>query len=181
MARLQKILIPLQYIHICILLYSWFSHLFKTVNNFTSFTLYHLFLFLLHIVEIRHIGALARHWGAYSIKVRLCSEAIPYLGTTFYVSGVVNTISQIICNPLSPAYQLLNHPEHVTATGMARLFASLKKNILSLRSPNSLPSPLSSFPYVTIFRCPRRLVFDTESDSVGGWTSLAKSCHVDPL
>ena len=74
-------------------------------------------------------------------------------GTTFSVSGVLSTDAQIVCNPLSPSYRLLNDPEPLMAMSMARLFAALKKSIQSLTSSDlSLPPP-SSFPFLTTFRC----------------------------
>eukprot|EP00475_Leptophrys_vorax_P035082 TRINITY_DN5741_c0_g1_i5.p1 TRINITY_DN5741_c0_g1~~TRINITY_DN5741_c0_g1_i5.p1 ORF type:complete len:528 (+),score=101.91 TRINITY_DN5741_c0_g1_i5:24-1607(+) len=74
-------------------------------------------------------------------------------GTAFSVSGILNTERQIICEPLSPTYQLLCHQDFVFAGKIARLFASLRKNLEVLRLKEStgfLRS--SSFPYLSSFR-----------------------------
>jgi hypothetical protein len=73
-------------------------------------------------------------------------------GTAFSVSGIVNTDSQIICDPLSPTYQLLCNPDFVTSQKIAKLFASLKRSLEILQShdPNGF-LPASQFPYITCF------------------------------
>ena len=71
-------------------------------------------------------------------------------GTAFSVNGIVNTDSQIICEPLCPTYQLLRDQDFFVSTNLAKLFASLRKNLLNLQS--TLKFPLAShFPFFSSF------------------------------
>ncbi len=73
-------------------------------------------------------------------------------GTAFSVSGIVNTDRQIICDPLSPTYQLLCNPDFVVAEKMAKLFASLQKSLEVLREQGLAGLlPTSPFPHVSSF------------------------------
>ena len=70
-------------------------------------------------------------------------------GTAFSVSGIVNTDTQIICDPLSPTYQLLCNQDFVIAGNIARLFSSLRKSLGILRVIEFLRA--SPFPYLSSF------------------------------
>jgi len=73
-------------------------------------------------------------------------------GTAFSVSGIVNTERQVICDPLSPTYQLLCNQDFVFAGKIARLFASLRKNLQTLHWKETTGfSQASSFPYLSSF------------------------------
>lgn len=72
-------------------------------------------------------------------------------GTAFSVSGIVNTNSRIICDPLSPTYQLLCDPDFLFAGKLARLFASLRKHLIILQNEFHRLLPASPFPYVSSF------------------------------
>lgn len=73
-------------------------------------------------------------------------------GTAFSVSGIVNTNSRIICDPLCPTYQLLCDPEFIFAGKLARLFASLCKHLIILQNEFNRLLRASPFPYVSSFR-----------------------------
>ena len=88
-------------------------------------------------------------------------------GTAFSVSGIVNTEKQVICDPLSPTYQLLCNQEFIMTLQMTKLlFASLRKNLITLRSHefNGSLSPVSPFPFVSSFS--DRILKRTVQDSV---------------
>lgn len=73
-------------------------------------------------------------------------------GTAFSVSGIVNTDRQIICDPLSPTYQLLCNPDFLVAEKMAKLFASLRRSLGVLRGLGLAGLlPTSPFPHVSSF------------------------------
>jgi hypothetical protein len=70
-------------------------------------------------------------------------------GTAFSVNGIVNTDSQVICDTLSPTYQLLHNQDFVTSVRIARLFASLRKALGSLEQ--NVFSSTSRFPFISSF------------------------------
>eukprot|EP00557_Chaetoceros_sp_GSL56_P008713 CAMPEP_0176496178 /NCGR_PEP_ID=MMETSP0200_2-20121128/11059_1 /TAXON_ID=947934 /ORGANISM="Chaetoceros sp., Strain GSL56" /LENGTH=541 /DNA_ID=CAMNT_0017894121 /DNA_START=97 /DNA_END=1719 /DNA_ORIENTATION=- len=84
-------------------------------------------------------------------------------GTAFSVSGIVNTNSRIICDLLSPTYQLLCDPEFSFAGKLARLFASLRKQLIILQNEFNRLLRASPFPYVSSFH---DQISDSEIDFV---------------
>jgi len=74
-------------------------------------------------------------------------------GTAFSVCGAVNTEQNIICDPLSPTYQLFCNQEFMFTQKITKLFASLRKSLLTLHEQGiqGLLSPPTSFPYLSSF------------------------------
>jgi hypothetical protein len=74
-------------------------------------------------------------------------------GTAFSVSGIVNTDRQVVCDPLSPTYQLLCNQTLIITEKIARLFASLRKGLETLQQKeNTGFLRASPFPYLSCFR-----------------------------
>jgi hypothetical protein len=74
-------------------------------------------------------------------------------GTAFSVSGILNTNHHIVCDPLSPTYQLLCYQEFNMFLAITKLFASLRKALINLGPIefNKGFLPISSFPYPSSF------------------------------
>jgi hypothetical protein len=70
-------------------------------------------------------------------------------GTAFAVNCIVNNDSQVICDTLSPTYQLLYNQDYFTSMKIARLFASLRKALGSLQQ--NVLSSASRFPFISSY------------------------------
>ena len=77
-------------------------------------------------------------------------------GTAFSVSGILNTDKHVICDPLSPTFQLYHNQEIGMLQQITKLFAALVKSLMSLGQPlqkenQNILQSLSSFPFLSSF------------------------------